>query len=128
MPRALSAVSTIRYSISGSEPKRKVVYFESKRSSTFGVALFLSILFIGTFIFYLYLNVQLVEANFNLKDIEKKLELSEVESQNLEAQIGETLSMKKLQEIAKESNLEKAQDIRFVELKTPGSLSMEKEK
>mgnify|MGYP007030177916 CR=1 FL=1 len=127
MPRALSTVSTMHYSITRPRARKQKAYINQKtRSNTFGVSLVLFIFFMATFVFYLYLNIQLVEANFGLKEMEKKLEEAEIENQNLEAQIGEALSIKKLQEVAQESKLEKAQDIRFVEIKTPGNLSMEK--
>lgn len=95
-------------------------------NKVFWTSLIITISLIGVFIFYLYLNIQLVEANFDLKEIKAKLKKIEVNSQRLEDQIGESVSIQKLQETAQELKLERAVDIRFVEIEKPDSLSLEK--
>lgn len=126
MPRALSTVSTMHYSIVKSSSKKKTIPVSRANNKVFGISLFLFILLISGFVFYLYLNVQLVEANFDLKDVEKNLEKTEIENQKLEAQIGESVSMQKLQVVAQESKLERAKDVRFVEVVSPGNLTLER--
>lgn len=127
MPKALSTVSAMSYSMPRPSVKKRTNVSVSRKSNKISLVSFLTfLLLIGTFVFYLYLNVQLVEANFDLKDIEKNLEKTEIENQKLEAQIGESVSMQKLQVVAQESKLERAKDVRFVEVAKPGNLSLER--
>lgn len=129
MPQALSTVSVIsrpinKHQKNGSSSTRTAVVVLNKK--VFRISLFLCILFLGTMIFYLYLNLQLVEANFNLRKIVEKSTEVETKTQALESEIIENASIKRIKAAADKLKLVEAKNVRFVKLSEVGSLSLEK--
>jgi len=119
MPRALQARST------KTRLKRKAV--KSKRRKPFNggrgrvslFSFFLLTLIMGFFSFYLYLNIQLVELNFDLKERDVKIESLEAGIQKVESRIGDSLSIEDLRAIANNLNLVDVENARYLE---PGSV------
>ena len=129
MPQALSTVSVISRPVSRRKKSRSssvnaAVIIPNKK--VFRISLFLCILFLGMTIFYLYLNLQLVEANFNLRNIVEKSTEVETKTQALESAIIENVSIKRIKETADKLKLVEAKNVRFVKLSEVGSLSLEK--
>ena len=125
MPRALSTISVINYSAKKSRVTKSYTS-QSKNRRVFRFSLFLSFLLLGVIILNLYLNLQLVEANFNLKEVAKKIEKTEAKTQNLESQIVSSHSIDKIKKAAKDLKLVEAKNVEFVKISKTGSLSLEK--
>jgi cell division protein FtsL len=126
MPRALSIASSITYSrTKASTGLKRRRHFQEKRGRALFLSFFVSLLILGFFIFYLYLNIQLVELNFNLKEKEGEIKALETEIQKLESQINKSLSIERLRGVATDLDLVSAEDVRYLEPKKTGSLSME---
>lgn len=134
MPRALS-IKQISYSRSRSagrkntrrrlSGKRKKT-FQTKENNVLFLSFFLSFFVVACFAFFLYLNLQLVENNFNLREKEQKLSALKGDVKKLEIQIGETLSINELREISEDLNLAKAENIRYLGAEEAENLSLEK--
>jgi cell division protein FtsB len=92
-------------------------------NTTFLLSLFVSLIIIGCFVFYLYLTLQMVNINFNLRAEEEELVNLQDENKNLEAQIRTPLSVGAMQERAKTLELVRADDVRYLQFSTGGSLS-----
>jgi cell division protein FtsL len=127
MARALSSVSAINYPIHPRVASQKRIHSSVRsKNKTFWVSLLMSIVFVSTLVFYLSLNIQLVEANFELKSTENKLEQIDVKTQEIESQIVGSLSIEKIRLAAKNLKLVKAENIKFVRISDIGNLSMAK--
>jgi len=119
MPRALQATST------KARLRRKVVKSKRRKSSNGDrgsvslFSFFLLMLIMGFFSFYLYLNVQLVELNFDLKERDVKIESLEAGIQKVESRIGNSLSIEDLRSVANNLNLVDVENVRYLE---PGSV------
>lgn len=73
-----------------------------------------SLLILILFGVYLYLSLQLVEMNFQLKKKEEALLNLEANSQELEARIENRFSVANLKNIADKNNLEKPQVVKYL--------------
>lgn len=129
MPQALSKVSTVRYT---SYKKTALKAKGCKKINTrankkiFGWSLFFFCLLISLFIYNLYLNLQLVDINFNLRDYSKKAEEFAVNLQNLQSKVVGITSLENIKKATKSLNLETVKNIKFVKIPSTGSLSLEK--
>ena len=127
MPRALLIAPSITYSkTKASSSLKKGRNLQEKRGRVFIFSLFVSLLMLGFFIFYLYLNIQLVELNFNLKEKEGEIKALETEIQKLESQVNKSLSIERLRGLAIKLDLVNAEDVRYLEPKEISNLSLEK--
>jgi len=134
MPRALSIKSSMACPRAKNYRKKSIwrqVFARKKRNSRtkgnniFTISFFISLLTIACFAFFLYLNLQLVESNFNLREKEKELSRLEGETKKLEIQVGEVFSIQELKERSEELDLVRAEDIRYLEADKKGNLSLE---
>lgn len=129
MPRILSkSSSSINRRRIRVASKRRNASRRTRINKTFFGSALIMFLIIGCFAFYLYLSLQLVEANFSLKEKEQVLQDIEVESQALEIQVSSILSIKELRIIAEKLGLTKVEDVRYLEPEEDASLSLEKQK
>lgn len=130
MPRALSTISIINYSVSKSPKRKKIdshtLVVSQKKNRVFLFSLIICIVLTGVFFFNLFLNVKLVESNLKLKEVEYKLGKIETETQNLESQIIQSFSIDKTRGVAKKLNLVEAENIKFVKIPKFGNLSLER--
>lgn len=131
MPQALAKVSTVRYSTYHRRKKSsyslsKTYSSDKSRKKIFRLSLFFSFLLLGIFIYNLYLNLLLVNINFNLKNIQEKSEDVEIQVQNLESRLIGMTSVDNLKKLAKSLKLVEAKEIKFVKVSVPGGLSLEK--
>ena len=134
MPRTLSIKPSIVYSKTKCFQKKGIwrrLFVRKKRNSRteennfFVLSFFISLLIIICFAFFLYLNLQLVESNFNLREKEKELSRFKSETEKLEIQVGGIFSIQEIRERSKELDLVKAEDIRYLETDKKESLSLE---
>ena len=129
MPRALSTISVINYSVSKTSRRKKAslhTLTAQKKSKVFPFSLILCFVLLGAFFFNLSLNINLVEANFELKEVEDSLAKIETETQNLESQIVQSVSIERIRGAAENLNLVKAENIKFVKIPNIGNLSLER--
>ena len=134
MPRALFIKQSVFHSKSKKNRRKSIrrrafngrrKNFQTEKNNVFTLSFFLSFFLITCFTFFLYLNLQLVENNFNLREKEKEFNALEGEIKKLEIQVGEVFSIQELKEKSKELNLVKAEDIRHLGTKEAESLSLE---
>lgn len=129
MPQALSKVSTIRYT-SYKKPaqraKRQSKIYIKNNKKVFGWSLFFLFLLVGLFVYNLYLNLQLVDINFSLRDYSKKGEELTVNLQNLQSKIVGITSLENIKKATTSLKLETVKNIKFVKIPSSGSLSLEK--
>ncbi|MCD6094882.1 hypothetical protein J7J39_03205 [bacterium] len=111
MPQALSVTSSITYSKKRVKTRR---ILKRKEGRCHLPVFFVSFLIILCFFSYLYLNLKMVEINFDLRDKEKELIKLEQDIERLNSQIKEFTSLDKLQEAAKELKLVRANDVRYL--------------
>jgi len=71
------------------------------------------------------MNLQLVEMNFTLRGKEKKLNILENDIKQLESKFGNSLSIEELEKKIQELNLTKADNVKYLRLKTSPTLSLE---
>ena len=130
MPQALSTVSITNYTMKKSRAKRKKRTAKNTSISynrrVFRLSSIVFLLFVGVVIFNLYLNLQLVEASFSLREISKKAEKIESETQSLETQIVSTITIERIKQAAESLDLQEVKNARFVKIPETGSLSLEK--
>lgn len=134
MPQALPKVSTMRCSIyQGYQGRKKLsravsksYSFEKSMRKVFRWSLFFSFVLLGIFIYNLYLNLQLVDINFSLKNTKDKSQDIEIQVQNLESKLIGMTSIGNLKRLANSLKLVEAKEIKFVKISIPGSLSFEK--
>ena len=123
MPQSLSIISYMSHPKSRSKKRKK----SSRKTNEIPVASFiLTLLTLGCFTFYLYMNLQLVEMNFTLRGKEEELTVLDNEIKQLESKIGSSLSIKELEKKVQELKLTKADDIRYLKVNRTPSLSLEK--
>lgn len=96
------------------------------RFSNFSLSLFLSFLIAAFFSFYLYLNLDIVKINFDLRTKEEEIRNLEKEAKKLETYLNEPLSLETLDKKAEELGLIRAGDIRYLEGDEDKTLSLEK--
>jgi cell division protein FtsL len=127
MPHALARVSTVKYVPARRKTKAKTKnsYF-SYNKKVFRASLLFFVLFVGFFIYNLYLNLQLVEINFSLRKFSKQSERLEVQIQNLESRIIGITSLDNIKKSIKPLEFVEAKDIKFVKIPVAGGLSLEK--
>lgn len=135
MPQALSTVSIISHSITKNHSKKRKAKIRTsamsskistKEKKIFRTSLIFCILFVGMVTFYLYLNLQLVEANFSLREVSKEAEKVESEIQALESAVVRGSSIDNIKKLAKDLDLKEAQNVRFVQISETGTLSLER--
>lgn len=129
MPRALSTVSVINYSVSRASRRKKIsshTLATQKKNKVLPCSLIIFLILLGAFFFNLFLNINLVEANFQLREVEDSLGKIETETQNLESQIVQSVSIDRIRGAAQNLNLVKTENIKFVKIPNIGNLSLER--
>jgi len=122
MPQSLSVISYINYPKYLLRKKKKIL----KKTNWISLGSFvLSLLIIGCFVFYLYMEMCLVEMNFDLRKKEEEVGALENETKQLESKIGNTLSIEELKKKVQDLKLTKANEIRYLRLKGTPTLSLE---
>jgi len=121
MPQTLSIISYI------SSP-RKIVKkgkkFFRELNQVFVGSLVLTLLTAACFGFYLYMNLELVEMNFKIREEEEALADVEDEIKQLDSRVGNSLSIEELEKKVQELKLTRADDIRYMKVKVTPSLSL----
>lgn len=129
---SMNSISTISVA-KNRTVRKKALNSAQKKSKSQGkfvsaFSIFLTVFIIGCFIVYIYLALEMVNINFSLRAKEEVLASLQEENKNLETQIRESFSLQKLEEKAKDLQLVKANDIRYLQFSQGGSLSQAKSK
>lgn len=122
MPQALSIIYPKTKTFFKAKKKKAS---KGKKNKIFVGSLLNFILISGFFFLYLYLNLQVVEINFNLREGEKELRLLENEIKQLEVKLGNFLSLAELEKRVRKFGLVKADDVRYLKIEKVGSLTLE---